>query len=54
MRFTRNPDQRAAASCMLGTVILSIAGAAVLNLVAYGVALILALVAYAQRDMYRA
>jgi hypothetical protein len=53
MRFTRNPYQRAAAACMLVAVILSVAGAAVLNLVACGVAVIFALVAYSRRDIYR-
>ena len=38
---------------MLVAVVLSIAGAAVLNLVACGVAVVFALVAYSRRDLYR-
>lgn len=38
---------------MLVAVVLSIAGAAVLNLVACGVAVVFALVGYARRDLYR-
>jgi hypothetical protein len=52
VRFARNPYRRAAACFMFVAVMLSIAGAAVLNLVAWGVAVTLAFVAYARRDSY--